>query len=93
MAAGARRVTGARVGLAITGVAGPSGGTPEKPVGTVWLAVDVDGDAATQRHHLWGDRGEIRERAAQYTLDLLRVQLLANQHAPVSPAAGEAVAR
>jgi nicotinamide-nucleotide amidase len=83
MAAGARRVTGARVGLAITGVAGPSGGTPEKPVGTVWLAVDVDGDVATQRHHLWGDRGEIRERAAQYTLDLLRVQLLANQAAPV----------
>jgi len=36
----------------------------------------------TQRHHLWGDRGEIRERAAQYTLDLLRVQILANRAAP-----------
>jgi nicotinamide-nucleotide amidase len=93
MAAGARRVTGARVGLAITGIAGPSGGTPEKPVGTVWLAVDVDGDVATQRHHLWGDRGEIRERAAQYTLDLLRVRLLANHIAPRGPAASAAVAR
>jgi nicotinamide-nucleotide amidase len=93
MAAGARRVTGARVGLAITGIAGPSGGTPEKPVGTVWLAVDVDGDVSTQRHHLWGDRGEIRERAAQYTLDLLRVRLLANHIAPRGPAASAAVAR
>jgi nicotinamide-nucleotide amidase len=93
MAAGARRVTGARVGLAITGIAGPSGGTPEKPVGTVWLAVDVDGNVATQRHHLWGDRGEIRERAAQYTLDLLRVQLLANHAAPTGAAGSAAVAR
>jgi PncC family amidohydrolase len=93
MATGARRVTGARVGLAITGIAGPSGGTPEKPVGTVWLAVDVDGDVATQRHHLWGDRSEIRERAAQYTLDLLRARLLTNHGASSSPTAGAAVAR
>jgi nicotinamide-nucleotide amidase len=92
MAAGARRVTGARVGLAITGIAGPSGGTPEKPVGTVWLAVDADGDVSTQLHHLWGDRAEIRERAAQYTLDLLRVQLLANQAAAAGAAASAAVA-
>ena len=75
-------MTGARVGLAITGIAGPSGGTPEKPVGTVWLAVDVDGDVTTQLHHLWGDRTEIRERAAQYTLDQLRVRLLVNSDAP-----------
>ncbi len=93
MAAGARRVTGARVGLAITGIAGPSGGTPEKPVGTVWLAADIDGDVATQRHHLWGDRAEIRERAAQYTLDLLRVQLLANQAAPASHRVDAVVSR
>jgi nicotinamide mononucleotide (NMN) deamidase PncC len=79
--------------LAITGIAGPSGGTPEKPVGTVWLAVDVDGDVSTQRHQLWGDRAEIRERAAQYTLDLLRVQLLANRAAPTASAASAAVAR
>jgi nicotinamide-nucleotide amidase len=72
MAAGARRATGARVGLAITGIAGPSGGTPEKPVGTVWVAADVDGDITTRLHRLWGDRTEIRERAAQWTLDLFR---------------------
>jgi nicotinamide-nucleotide amidase len=87
MAAGARRVTGARVGLGITGIAGPSGGTPEKPVGTVWLAVDVDGEVTTQLHHLWGDRSEIRERAAQYTLDQLRVRLLSNSAAPAGHAA------
>ncbi|HEY2162549.1 MAG TPA: competence/damage-inducible protein A [Gemmatimonadaceae bacterium] len=93
MAAGARGITGAHVGLAITGIAGPTGGTPEKPVGTVWLAVDVDGEVVTQLHNLWGDRGEIRERAAQYTLDLLRVQLLTKHGAPASPSAGAVVAR
>jgi nicotinamide-nucleotide amidase len=84
MAAGARRVTGARIGMAITGVAGPSGGTPEKPVGTVWLAIDLDGQVAAQLHNLWGDRGEIRDRAAQYTLDLVRVQLLAKHGSPLA---------
>ena len=83
MAAGARRATSSRVGLAITGIAGPSGGTPEKPVGTVWLAVDVDGAITTQSHQLWGDRAEIRERAAQYTLDLLRGRLLSGSGAPL----------
>lgn len=75
MAAGARRASGSRIGLAITGVAGPSGGTPDKPVGTVWIAADVDGDVETRLLRLWGDRGEIRERSAQWTLDLLRKRL------------------
>ena len=72
MAAGARSATGADVGLAITGVAGPSGGTLEKPVGTVWICVDISGEAHTQLLKLWGDRDEIRQRSAQWTLDLLR---------------------
>jgi nicotinamide-nucleotide amidase len=75
MAAGARRVTGATIGLAITGVAGPSGGTPEKPVGTVWIAADVDGKTHAQLHTLWGDRDEIRQRSAQWTMELLRQRL------------------
>jgi nicotinamide-nucleotide amidase len=75
MAAGARRVVNANVGLAITGVAGPSGGTPEKPVGTVWIAVDLAGDVQARLLKLWGDREEIRSRAAQATLDLLRRRL------------------
>jgi len=90
MAAGARRVTGARIGLAITGVAGPSGGTAEKPVGTVWIAVDIDGDVTTRLHRLWGDRGEIRDRAAQFTLGLLRGRLLSGQAAPADRGVGAA---
>lgn len=75
MATGARRATGADVGLAITGIAGPSGGTAEKPVGTVWIAADVDGELTARLLKLWGDRAEIRERSAQWTLDLLRRRL------------------
>jgi nicotinamide-nucleotide amidase len=75
MAAGARRVARTNIGLAITGVAGPTGGTPAKPVGTVWIAADIDGDASSALHRMWGDREEIRQRAAQWTLDLLRRRL------------------
>ena len=72
MAAGARKSTGADVGLAITGIAGPDGGTPEKPVGTVWVAVDTPLGAKTYGGRLIGDRSEIRYRATQSVLDLLR---------------------
>ncbi len=93
MATGARRATGSRAGLAITGIAGPSGGTPEKPVGTVWLAVDVDGEVTTQMHRLWGSRAEIRDRAAQWTLDMLRGRLLAGQPSGTIESVNTAVAR
>ncbi len=72
MATGARSATGAEVGLAITGVAGPDGGTPEKPVGTVWVAVDTPIGQTTYGGRLIGDRAEIRFRATQSVLDLLR---------------------
>jgi len=75
MAAGARRAARSSIGLAITGVAGPTGGTVEKPVGTVWIAADVDGHVETKLLRLWGDRDEIRQRSAQWTLDLLRQRL------------------
>ena len=88
MATGARRVTGARIGLAITGVAGPSGGSEEKPVGTIWIAADIDGDVTARRLMLWGDRAEIRERSAQWTLDLLRQCLPANSVAPTESPVG-----
>jgi nicotinamide-nucleotide amidase len=78
MAAGARRVARTNIGLAITGVAGPAGGTPTKPVGTVWIAADIDGNTYTALHRLWGDRDEIRQRSAQWTLELLRLRLIAN---------------
>ncbi|HEV8496229.1 MAG TPA: competence/damage-inducible protein A [Gemmatimonadaceae bacterium] len=76
MAAGVRRTARTNIGLSITGVAGPSGGTAAKPVGTVWIAADIDGDAKTALHHMWGDRDEIRQRAAQWTMELLRLRLI-----------------
>jgi nicotinamide-nucleotide amidase len=72
MAAGARRLTGAEIGVGVTGIAGPAGGTPEKPVGTVWIAVEVNGAAEARRSVFVGDRDEIRRRAAQGALDLIR---------------------
>jgi nicotinamide-nucleotide amidase len=72
MAKGARDATRAEVGLAITGIAGPDGGTPEKPVGTVWLAADTAAGTRTYGGRLIGDRSEVRYRATQAVLDLLR---------------------
>jgi nicotinamide-nucleotide amidase len=72
MAAGARSAARADIGLAITGVAGPGGGAPDKPVGMVWIAIDVQGSVTTRELRLWGDRDEVRQRSAQWTLELLR---------------------
>lgn len=73
LAAGARARFGAGVGVGITGIAGPGGGSAEKPVGTVWIAVDVaGGEARVVRNVFVGDRAEIRFRAAQFALDLVR---------------------
>ena len=82
MAHGAREVTGARIGLSITGIAGPNGGTPEKPVGTVWLATDIEGETEARVVRLWGDRREVRERAAQWTLEFLRRRLTKSELLP-----------
>ena len=72
MAAGVATRFGADAAIAISGIAGPGGGTPAKPVGTVWLAARA-GDRGTTRHLvLPGDRAAVRERAAQAGLDLLR---------------------
>jgi len=68
-------VTGASIGLAITGVAGPTGGTAEKPVGTVWIAADIAGDVQTRLLRLWGGREEVRQRAAQWMMELVRRSL------------------
>ena len=72
MAEGVREQSGADLGLAVTGIAGPSGGTKEKPVGLVFLAV-ADKKASVCRQYLFsGDRDGIRFRASQAALDLLR---------------------
>jgi nicotinamide-nucleotide amidase len=77
MASGVRRATGASIGLAITGIAGPGGATPEKPVGTVWIASDIEGEVQTRLLRLWGGRDDVRQRAAQWIMELVRRSLLA----------------
>lgn len=72
MAEGSARVLGTTVGIGITGVAGPGGGTPEKPAGTVWIAVAGVGETRTLGRMYVGDREEIRLRATQASLDQLR---------------------
>jgi nicotinamide-nucleotide amidase len=76
MATGARAATGASIGVGITGIAGPGGGTEEKPVGTVWIASDLEGVVESRRLRLIGDRAEVRQRAAQATLEMVRRRIL-----------------
>jgi nicotinamide-nucleotide amidase len=75
MADGALRAFNADVALAITGVAGPGGGTDEKPVGTVWIAISMHGEVTARRLRFGGDRAEIRTRATQAALALLMESL------------------
>ena len=75
MAEGARARSGASWALAITGIAGPSGGTPEKPVGTVWLALAGRDGARSLSAFYRGDRGQIRLQSAYGALQLLREAL------------------
>jgi nicotinamide-nucleotide amidase len=75
MAEGVAERFGVDAALSVTGVAGPSGGTAEKPVGTVCFGVRYGGRTATHRAMLPGDRQEIRQRAAQAALHLLHRML------------------
>jgi nicotinamide-nucleotide amidase len=77
MALGARKRFGATVGLATTGIAGPGGGTPEKPVGTIHVALDAaDGTRVHTRLLLPGDRALIRRWTTSTALGMLRKHLL-----------------
>ena len=72
MAAGVRAALGADLGAAVTGVAGPGGGTPEKPVGLVFIHVEADGESQATRLDLPGDRERIRARATAWVLHHIR---------------------
>ncbi|HSG08360.1 MAG TPA: competence/damage-inducible protein A [Longimicrobiales bacterium] len=71
MAVGAAELLGSDAGIGITGIAGPDGGTVEKPVGTVWFAAVLDGRVVARLGHFAGDRSAVRERAAQAAFFLL----------------------
>jgi PncC family amidohydrolase len=75
MAVGVRRALAADVAVAVTGVAGPGGGTPDKPVGLVYVAVDSPDGASTERLQIEGDRNTIREGAAEAALRLVHRHL------------------
>ena len=70
MARGIRRALAADVGIAVSGIAGPSGGTPEKPVGLVWMAVSAPDGAWTRQFNFKGERLSIKEQAAEEALKL-----------------------
>lgn len=72
LAEGIRARTLATWGLSTTGIAGPGGGTPEKPVGLVWIAASGPGGTTTRELRLSGDREQIRGAAAAHVLELLR---------------------
>lgn len=78
LAAGAKERSGCPIALAITGIAGPSGGTPEKPVGTVWIACATPAGVDARKLSLVGDRDRIRLGAAYAAMDLARRHLLGN---------------
>jgi nicotinamide-nucleotide amidase len=82
MAAGALRIPKVSVALAVTGIAGPDGGTPAKPVGTVWLCAAASHQPGTEMiaelRHFPGDRAAVRRRSVQHALELvLRLDLRA----------------
>ncbi len=76
MAAGARRALGASLGVSTTGIAGPDGGTPEKPVGTVCFGLASDAGVVTRRYQLWGTRDWVKLLASQVALDWVRRHVL-----------------
>jgi nicotinamide-nucleotide amidase len=75
MAAGARRALDSDVAVSVTGVAGPGGGTPEKPVGLVYISVEAPDGGVTEKLQLEGDRDSIRTEATFAALRLLQRHL------------------
>ena len=75
MAQGARKKAKVDLGVGITGIAGPDGGSEQKPVGTVFIAISSPLGDAVRLHRFMGSRSTVRERAAQTALDMLRRHL------------------
>jgi nicotinamide-nucleotide amidase len=80
MAEGIRRAAEANIGLSVTGIAGPSGGSPETPVGTVWVGLANDAQSDARLFRFQGDRERIILGASQAALNWLRTTLLSGQN-------------
>ena len=76
LAEGIREKTGSNLGLGITGLAGPSGGSPEKPVGLVYIALATESTVKCQKFQFGGDRERVRFWASQAALDMVRRSLI-----------------
>lgn len=85
MAVGVRERTKADIGLAVTGIAGPSGGSDAKPVGTVYIAIATDEENWVSKFNFPGNRKQVRELTAQSGLDLIRKYLLRRESHFLSP--------
>ena len=80
MARGIRVRSGADIGVAVTGIAGPGGGSDSQPVGLVYIALDDDAHHLLKEHRLFGGRRNIKDRAAKQLLNLLRIHLCESIH-------------
>ncbi len=78
MAEGVSVTTGSDIGIGITGIAGPDGGTEEKPVGLVYIGCCVKEKVTVKEYHFVGDRNDIRENSVMAALSLLRMLILEN---------------
>ena len=76
MACGVAARYNTNVGIATTGIAGPGGGSDEKPVGLVYFGIYINGDVISKKYVVNGDRQQIRERATKTILNDLRLELL-----------------
>lgn len=76
MAEGVRKLAGADFGIGITGIAGPGGGTPEKPVGLVYIGISWEGGTEVKRFRFPGNRIQVKTYTTSYALDMLRRKLL-----------------
>jgi nicotinamide-nucleotide amidase len=76
MAEGIARVSGTDIGVSVTGIAGPGGGSAEKPVGLVYVGLYIKGAVKASKLNLWGNRQNIRNLTVIRALDWLRRELL-----------------
>jgi nicotinamide-nucleotide amidase len=82
MAAGLAGQSGADITVAVTGIAGPSGGSEEKPVGTVYIGLFCRNKVSSVLHHFYGGRNEIQEMTAAAALNAVRRELIKKQTTP-----------
>jgi PncC family amidohydrolase len=75
MAEGARRVSGSDIGVSTTGIAGPGGGTPEKPVGLVYIAIADKNGSEYRKLNLDGNRDEVRAKTCDEVFKLIKERL------------------